>query len=261
MRNHLGPLTDDDRGMSEVVGFVLVFSLALTTIGMVYMGGYAGLQDTRDAEQINNAERAFDVLANNIDQMARNEAPFRATEVKLAEAELSTTGHYSVRTNSTSFEAAQTAGPVAIVYSIGDDTEIVYEHGAVIRMDGDSGIMIREPDLLFDNQSTVLRYIEIRGGNQHIAGSTTVLVRGERQQLRNLESVSDPGPGETVTFNLTTEPSRAPIWEEYLESEIHWEEDSCDLAGTGNETVVCEFDLDEDGSIHVSRSRIQITLT
>ena len=79
----------DTRGVSEIVGFILVFSLVLGTITLVYASGLSGLDDTRDAERITNAERAFDVLANNFQQMGRGEAPNRATEIKLAEAQLS----------------------------------------------------------------------------------------------------------------------------------------------------------------------------
>ncbi|TKX51959.1 hypothetical protein EXE44_19620, partial [Halorubrum sp. SS7] len=43
-------------------------------------------------------------------------------------------------------------GPVtergSLTYRGAGDTRIVYENGAVFRMQGDNGVMIREPDLL-----------------------------------------------------------------------------------------------------------------
>ena len=78
----------DRRGVSETVGFVLVFSLVLLTVGTVLTVGYAGLQDARDAERVNNAERAFDVLANNIEDITARGAPSRGTEIRLAEASI-----------------------------------------------------------------------------------------------------------------------------------------------------------------------------
>ena len=78
----------DERGVSDVVGFVLVFALVTATVGVVYTTGIQGLTGSRDVERVNNAERAFDVFANNVDDVIRRGAPSRATEVKLADADL-----------------------------------------------------------------------------------------------------------------------------------------------------------------------------
>ena len=78
----------DRRGVSETIGFVLVFSLIVLTVGVVLTVGYGGLQDARDAERVNNAERAFDVLADNVEDITHRGAPSRGTEVRLAEASL-----------------------------------------------------------------------------------------------------------------------------------------------------------------------------
>ena len=245
----------NDRAVSEVVGFILVFSIVLATITIVYVGGFSGLTETRDAEQMNNAERAFDVFANNVDEMARNQAPTRATEIKLSDARLSTTSHKSVSTNATWFDGPHTAGPVGLVYDAGTDTQIVYEHGAVIRVDPGGAVMLREPDFIFDERYVVIRYIETRGADQTVQGSTTVLVRSERTDVRLLASESTP-VSNNVTFRIETDEERAEIWKQYLDSEIHWETDSCDIEEENE--VVCEFEIDEDSSVHISRTRIRL---
>ena len=79
-------MLQDHRGASETIGFVLVFSLIVLTVGVVLTVGYTGLQDARDAERVNNAERAFDVLADNIEDITDRGAPSRGTEIRLAEA-------------------------------------------------------------------------------------------------------------------------------------------------------------------------------
>ena len=163
IRNH--------RAASEIIGFVLVFSLILGTITIVYIGGLSGLDDARNAERVNNAERAFDVMANNFQQMGRGDAPNRATEIKLADAQLSTSGNRQVSIKSSGMSTAAAASPVTIRYDAPGDTRIVYENGAVIRVDDGAAIMRREPDFLFSDGKAVVRFIELRGSNQGVAAA------------------------------------------------------------------------------------------
>ena len=207
----------DTRAVSEVVGYILVFSLVLGTITLVYAAGLSGLNDTRDAERITNAERAFDVLANNFQQMGRGEAPNRATEIKLAEAQLSTTDRRDVSISADGVDPA-VARPVTIRYNPGTDTSIVYENGAVIRVDNGNAVMLEEPDFLFDDGNVVVRYIEPRGNGQSIGGtSTTVLVRAERttsEVLVNRELSTG------IEIKMQTHEDRAEVWQEYYNKSI-----------------------------------------
>lgn len=248
-----------DRAVTEVLGFVMVFALIVSTVGIVYMGGMSALTDTRDTERLNNAERAFDVLADNFQQLGRGEAPSRATEIRIADGQLSTTRNYPLLTNRTGDPDGETRlNPVAIEYSTGGAERIVYESGAVIRTSGDgSGVMLREPDLLFDESRTVLRYIEPRGSAQAIGGTTTVHVRA---LITTVETLDAGTPGEPVRIRLHTASDRADIWEEYFESELDWESDPCMTEAVDEEVTVveCEFDTD---TVYVSQVRMQVELS
>ena len=255
IRNH--------RAASEIIGFVLVFSLILGTITMVYVGGLSGLDDARNAERVNNAERAFDVMANNFQQMGRGDAPNRATEIKLADAQLTTSGTRQVSINSSGMSTAAAASPVTIRYDAPGDTRIVYENGAVIRVDDGAAIMRREPDFLFSDGKAVVRFIELRGSNQGIGGTaSTVLVRAERTQSQVLVNRAS---SDGVTIEMQTHPDRADVWADYWEEQME--------AATGK-TVTCErspiddadtvkltcgkFEVEE---LIVSRVRVRVTLT
>lgn len=247
----------DDRAVTEIVGFILVVSIILGTISIVYVGGFAGLQDTRDNEQSTNAERAFDVLAHSFEDIARNSAPSGATEIKLADSQISVRDNMRVSTNASSMATAASARPRPIVYDTGgSDTQIVYENGAVIREDGDSALMIREPDFVFDSDRTVLRYIEIRGGAASVAGTTTVLVNGERTQTRLLAAESNPG---TVNVSYRTTTMRVGVWEQYFNRALDGMGSDCTVTEDEENiaTVDCEF---ETQSLHVARTRISVSL-
>lgn len=208
-----------DRGVSEVIGFVLVFSLILGTISMVYVGGFSALSDTRDGERVTNAERAMDVLADNFQQLGRGEAPRRGTEIKLADAQLTLDERYSVEVNVSGTPYTSRGRP--ITYHSGTGTRISYEHGAIIRVDDDGGaVMLREPDFLISDERTVVRHIQLRGGLLSQGGSQTVLVRGD-QNFRELRYPLSGGDAdvtaETVNITIQTAPERSGAWRRYME--------------------------------------------
>ena len=252
----------DTRGVSEVVGFILVFSLVLGTITLVYASGISGLDNTRDAERITNAERAFDVLANNFQQMARGEAPNRATEMKLAEAQLSTSTNRSVSINASEMDTAAAASPITIRYNPGTDTSIVYENGAVIRVDNGNAVMLSEPDFLFNNGTVVVRYIEPQGSGQSIGGtSTAVLIRAERTTSKVLVN---RGGSTNVTIAMRTHPDRVDAWENYYTESIKaatGTTPTCDRSTVDSQTVklTC-FDFNAN-KLAVSKVQIEVELT
>jgi hypothetical protein len=259
-------VTADSRAVSEVIGFVLVFSLVLGTISIVYVGGLSGLDDTRDAERVNNAERAFDVLANNFQQMGRGEAPNRATEIKLADARLTTTVNRKVSIKSSGMATAAEANPVAIRYDAPGDTSLVYENGAVIRVQDESAIMLSEPDFLFGDGTVVVRYISLRGSDQGVGASTsTVLVRAEELTSNVLVN---RGSSTDVVLKMQTHPDRDDVWEEYYEERISAADSTwggnCDdrdptVGGPDTTMVICDgFDVDK---LAVSRVRVRVVLT
>lgn len=211
--------TGDSRGVSEVIGFVLVFSLVLGTISMVYVGGFSALSDTRDGERVNNAERAMDVLADNFQQLGRGEAPRRATEIKLADAQLTLDERYVLEVNVSGNSSLSSSRP--LTYHSGTGTRISYEHGAIIRVDDDGGaVMLREPDFLITDERTVIRHIELRGGQLSQGGTQTVLVRADlssRELQFPLDGEDSDVTGETVNVTLQTSPERTGAWLRYME--------------------------------------------
>lgn len=250
IRNH--------RAASEIIGFILVFSLILGTITIVYIGGLSGLDDARNAERVNNAERAFDVMANNFQQMGRGDAPNRATEIKLADAQLTTSGTRQVSINSSGMSTAAAASPVTIRYDAPGDTRIVYENGAVIRVDDGEAIMRREPDFLFSDGKAVVRFIELRGSNQGVGGTaSTVLVRAERTQSQVLEN---RGSSSNVTIKMQTHPDRAGVWKDYWEEQVEATGGTvtCTIDADIGKVTCSGFDLEE---LTVARVRVRVTLT
>lgn len=241
-----------DRAASEVLGFILIFALITSSVGLVYVVGFDGLVGARNYERVNNAERAFDVLADNVEDITNRRAPGRATEIKLADASLEMGDPVVVNVTgvdttdpSRNFSAEYELRP--IVYDADTGTRIVYSGGALIRSRDGEGVMVIEPDYLLDGDRVVIPVIQTRAaGGTDVSGSTTALVRtthsGTELAVGTSEGTFD------ATLNVTS--PRATVWRRYLESEGL----SCAPAGT--DRISCDVD-DADG-IYVTAIRIDV---
>lgn len=239
-----------DRAVSETIGFVLVFALIVSVIAVVYSSGFVGLQDVRDVEQTNNAQRAFEVLADNMEDITNRGAPSRATEVKIEGADLYVDDPITVTVAvpGVGFENSYTVRP--LVYDADTGEQIVYSQGAILRhRPGGSGLVVHESTLVFDADRSVVPVIQTRlAGTGSIGGGGTVLIRA-KESKRSLAYSNISAPN-TVWMNITT--PRAEPWADHLD----------DKAGVTcepvvNTTAACRMTTDE---VRVTVLKIDINL-
>ena len=224
--------------MSDVLGFVFVFSLIVLTTGTAVVFGLPGLEDARDAEQVTNAERAFDVLAENVDDVAVRDAPGRGTEIRLAGARLGfgepTRITVSARTpNGT--RVLEVPRTVPITYTT-DDAQLVYEGTAVFRTEGGGSATVRAPTLVATPERTLVTLVAVSGDGRARAGSGVVLVRTERtrREAAVVRNVSN------VTIGVRTDPRRAGAWERTLEARTPGD-DACAVVRPADGVVECRY--------------------
>lgn len=252
-----------DRGVSEVLSFVLVFSLIALTVGVVYVGGMGNLEGARNAEELRNAERAFDVLDDNVDDIVQGEAPNRGTEIKLSGAQLTfgNVTELNVTTNKTAADQPYVANLRPIVYQSGGPTDIVYEAGATVRSDRGGAIMLEDPPVSFGEDLTLLQFVQTKKHEESpdsVGGENTVLVRTTADGRAVLGArPADSTPYE-VTFNVTTD--RPLVWADSLEERIQAKGvgargDPCQVHGN---TVECVFETER---LYVSVTRINVELS
>lgn len=260
----------DSRGVSDVVAFVLVFSLIAATTGVVYAVGFTGLESARDAERVDNAERAFEVLGDNVADVYREGAPSRKTEIKLADADLSfgatTTMNVSVEGDTAAGnQVYYEANLRPVVFSAGG-TDIVYEGGAVVREADGYARMVRAPPFLLEDRRVVLSYVVTTvAGSSGVSGDATVLVRAVRTGQSTLVH-DDATP--RVTLRIETTTPRAAMWERYVNEQASWtgsdwqdgDETPCattDL-GDGRSEVTCTVEAD---SFYLTSTGIAVGIT
>jgi hypothetical protein len=246
------------RAVSDVVGYILVFSLVVSVVGLVSVAGFSSLEDARYTEQANNAERAFDVLVDNVGDVYADGAPSRGTEISLSEASLRTTGAVTVNVTARDtgsgdeFTLEKTAEP--IVWQGTRDTEIVYSLGATLRAQKNGGVVVDGSPSRYDTDRAVIHVVQTRAPATQFGG-TTVRVRAVHASSNVL--LSEPTDKyDELWLNVTT--PRADIWRQHLE---RYPDTTCSVGvvpGESTETVSCEF-ADRD-AVHVTLTRIDVEI-
>ena len=216
-------LVADDRGVSDVVGYILVFSLITITIGTVFAVGITGVEDRREAERVANVERAFDVLDDNLRDIQRYGDPNRATEIRLAGGTLSVDEETLIVLANTSDPAevdnrtldAWTSKRIAYTE---DDTTIAYDAGALVRGDGDGSVMLSEPRFVAADGRTTLPIVAlVRGeGDDRVSGDGTVQITAVAGQNSDSETTRYAAAG-GETLYLWVETDQPDAWDRYFE--------------------------------------------
>ncbi|MEF8914045.1 DUF7289 family protein [Natronomonas sp.] len=241
-------MDSDERAVSDVIGYVLTFSLILLAVGTVTAVGFAGLEDARDAERVNNAERAFDILASNVDELHRQQAPSRATEIRLADAQL---GFAPTQTEIEVTVGGTTVADVAydpITYTAADTT-YVYDGTAVIREERGGAAVVRAPSWSFSEEQVIVPLVVTRqDGSASVGGTTTALIRTKRAEgdPETLERTTN----DDVVVEITTTEARAEAWARALERKGG----DCSVSGA---TANCDVDADR---IIVTRTDVDVEI-
>lgn len=237
-----------DRGQTETLGFALVFALMISSVILTFTVGYAGLQDIRGVERVNNAERAFEVFADNVEDITLRGAPSRATEVKLAEASLHAEEEIDIRVADPDHGFNQSYSVTPIVFDPDEPGQITFEQGAVIRTRHESGRVVHESTLVTNQNRTILPVVRTRldsDSKASIGGDGTVLIRTTHGNTKLLHS-SDT-PDNRVWFNITS--PRASEWVSYLD-----DRDAVDCS-VGSGTASCSVTTDR---VHITLVRINV---
>lgn len=230
----------NERAVSEVLGFVFVFALVMSMVALVSVAGFDMLTETRNAEQVNNAERAFDILAENVAQMHQEGAPSRATEISLTNAQLYVGDPVWINVSADPTDAR--TNPAArseheidpIVYEGEEGSRLVYAAGGVYRMPEEGSYAVRESPFLLSEDGASVSVIRTNASEQPVIGGSTILVRTQRTD-RSVEFGDTTGTYNDVWINVTTTDRRRGLWEDVLDSSIT----TCQTPAS--DTVACEL--------------------
>lgn len=242
-----GPDEERTRGQSELVGFLLIFSVVVLTIALVGLTGFVGLETARDFQRTTNAEQAFTALAGDVDDQVRTGAPTRGSEVRLADARLSLaeTETVTIADVDGTFETEVETRP--IVYDSGTGTTLTYHGGAIIREDGAASVMRREPAFNLTQQAVVIPVIDVSEVRAEAVGGTTSV--DVRTRYNGTDVVAVGADVDTVSVNVTS--PHADAWRRFFERQ-----EGVEIVDAGDDHVEVRI---ETGSATVTVHRFDVS--
>jgi len=156
----------NDKGVSEAIGFMLIFGMVIVGIGLVTLYGYPLLLQQQVSADEKIMEKNMIVLQNDIKSLAYKAVPFKETSLKIGGGSL-TVYNSSYSTPSSTIGINDSAGnpyipqftPGELRYeSVSSQTDISLQNGAVVlrRHVEPGSVMLAEPRWFFDSATNTI---------------------------------------------------------------------------------------------------------
>lgn len=240
--------SSDDRGVSEVLSYVLLFSMILAVVGVAYPAGVADLRGAQQSHQLQNAERAFEVFASNVADIVYRGASSRSTTVTTAGSAVGFGDPVTFNLTLVGEGVSYSTSVRPVVYH-GASADVIYVNGAVVHEGRDGSVLLREPPMLLQDR-VVLPFVITRvSGPAQVGGESTVLIETHSASRSAFLEPAEPGDTYRLRLNVTT--PRSGVWRRYLTSEA---DASCTTTG---QTVSCVFTAER---VSISVVRVDVRL-
>jgi hypothetical protein len=249
-----------DTGISESIGFMLIFTIIIAGIGLVTLYGYPILMQQQTSADEKIMEKNMIVLQNDIKSLTYKTVPYKETSLKIGGGTLfvyraGTSGGTTLHISHTG--SPTTGGPnLDTDYDLGElryesidsQTDVSLQNGAVITRPRilPGSAMIAEPRWIVDvdpvasKTTMVISLIKITGNeNYSRAGIGTV-----RMRLIGDPIVTTYNPG-IVTVSVPAGQNYKTAWENYFNNALNMGTGPYTL--TVDKLVVKEYEVKIDG--------------
>lgn len=235
----------NDRAISELIGFVLIFSIIVTGATLALTVGESGLDEIRTFEQQENAERAFVLLGQNFAELEHSRSESVSGTIDLNDGQVWYENESSVDVtveNATGETREFTLPMGSVVYEV-DGATVRYESGLVVRADGDNGVEKSAPRFSCRDGGSFLSVVTLNGDDASQFGSGTVQIsaRSSGSSLAYPHNRSGPWDAtDAAAVTIDVDSPRAAVWERHLD-ENGWSETATDgeyeCGTTGSDSV------------------------
>jgi hypothetical protein len=206
--------------VSESIGYLIIFGLVLTGIGLITLYGYPLLMQQQSSANMRNMEQTMIVLQNDIKSLTYKLANYKETALKVSGGTLSLYGSgyspakeqkFKIETGDHSMDQALFLPGELRYFSTNDNTVITLENGAVIEkpLASNGSFMLADPRWYLDNSSgrrtLVVNFMNLTGENANQllsqTGVGTVRMHLARTNMTTRGVDWNPSPfGETITI-------------------------------------------------------------
>jgi hypothetical protein len=234
MKNHY-TVVKDERGVSEAIGFLLIFSLVVVGIGLVSLYGYPVLLQQQVSADQRIMEKNMIVLQNDIKSLSFKNVPYKETSLKVGGGPL--TVYNTSFTPRSSFEIIdggsfdETFYPGQLqYYSVGSQQVIVIENGAVMeRRELETGsFMLAEPRWFVDTdpvsgKTTAVIYLIGMNSTELLSRTGVGTVKMQMAETNYTEYITLLNP---ITVKYIPNPNNdfSVAWRNYLINTLKWTE-------------------------------------
>jgi len=130
-------LLRSDSAVSEVVGNLLIFSIVITSMGLVFVVGGPIVNSAEDSAKLEYITNTFVIIQNDIIRVAYNQAPFQNSGLKLGG------GSFALGTNSNITNISVQVNNTNFSFSCSDYIEYTYKDSRIAYING--GVYHRYP--------------------------------------------------------------------------------------------------------------------
>ncbi|MDD1660126.1 MAG: hypothetical protein LUQ62_02860 [Methanomicrobiales archaeon] len=259
-------MRENEGGVSEAIGYIIIFGLVMTGIGLITLYGYPVLMKQESSANIKNMEQTMIVLQNDMKSLTYKLVPYKETTLRVSGGTLTLFNKSLTRQKFSVYRESAPGSPIWGEFQPGelrfesdkDNTVITLENGAVIeRQVGITGsFMLAQPRWYMDTyagQNTlVINYISLDN-----ISTAEIKVRSKgvgTVRMRHFQTLfTNDQPGEQVRIQYESVPeydySRA--WYNFLTDPNGLDMEEVAPAGSGiyrtrqnvDNIVVKEYDL------------------
>ncbi len=155
-------LVAKDQGVSETVGFIIIFGIVLTGIGLVSLYGYPLLLQQQSEANIQNMEKSLIVLQTDINSLVYKNVPYQETAIQVSEGTLSVIRpdagydkYFNISQGSTIFIDNFKTGELRYTSSR-ENVVIGLQNGGVVKWQVGGSAMLAAPRWFYDKSTGTL---------------------------------------------------------------------------------------------------------
>jgi hypothetical protein len=215
---------NDDRAVSETIGFILIFAIVLTCIGIILLYGNQVLNVTKNQNNFQSIQQGFIVLQSDLLQGALDQAPVKTSMIHLEDGTVFLDGSKGAITISNDVDGTYYTNNTGwITYSSGHDrSQISIENGGLwMHYDDVSNYAVITAPRIYATQDSqnptdtlctvVVNVIKLTGDYQAKSGPRTLSIRMEPEDT----SVIMRSPADH-TVDLSYETDHPYSWNAFL---------------------------------------------
>jgi hypothetical protein len=262
----------NDHGVSEAIGFMLIFTIVIAGIGLVTLYGYPLLLQQQVGADEKIMEKNMIVLQNDIKSLAYKTVPFKSTSLKIGGGSLTVynSKNNPAVSNVTIYDSASPKTYFVFNFSSGElsyssvsaQTDISLQDGAVMMRPRitPGSVMLAEPRWFYDNTTNtmVINLVNITS-NQLMAkegiGTVQMALVGQPYYNETSFNISDSRLPVRLDYTYDLNQSYSVGWDNYFTKTLKMKYTG---ASGARKTYELPLDLNRPSKLIIKKFEVEI---